>query len=352
MILVDELTVWPHARHECFRRGSAHLTTTGSIEELHAFAARIGLRRSWFQPRSVPHYDLSPGKREQALRAGAEFVPAREQARARIAARAIIGPMEDKPKKKLRKRSEARAEKPSAAERTVPIPGTEEKGLPGHAQCRECGETVAAAKCTRRPSGELECSECGAPIPEEGFTEELRAAAKADAPREISFKRPVFCDQCGAEWKIIDGKPWPNCGHKEGFVDDPKKAKRWNPPAGHPRPPPADVVEAQRAQLAPAEKPPLPAPRVTVTDVPEAEPGIPGEKPCRLGVEWGKVTINRGAYNTIGPFSVYVDCGRHEVLKVGVEMLDQLEKLADHAMAVQRKWYARKMKELEASEGG
>jgi hypothetical protein len=37
----------------------------------------------------VPHYDLTPGKREAAIRAGAVFVPAREQARRRIAAREV-----------------------------------------------------------------------------------------------------------------------------------------------------------------------------------------------------------------------------------------------------------------------
>jgi hypothetical protein len=50
--------------------------------ELHAFAVRLGARRSWFQPgpargdRSGPywHYDLSAGKRQQALRLGARAV--------------------------------------------------------------------------------------------------------------------------------------------------------------------------------------------------------------------------------------------------------------------------------------
>lgn len=41
-------------------------------EELHALAARIGLRRSWFQEHSrLPHYDLTPGRRRAALAAGA-----------------------------------------------------------------------------------------------------------------------------------------------------------------------------------------------------------------------------------------------------------------------------------------
>lgn len=54
--------------------------------ELHAFAARIGLRRSWFQPgRPVSgrpsrlwHYDVTDGKRHQAIAAGAVAVTWRE----------------------------------------------------------------------------------------------------------------------------------------------------------------------------------------------------------------------------------------------------------------------------------
>ncbi len=43
-----------------------------SLDELHAFAARIGLRRSWFQGRaSYPHYDVTTDVRERALIAGA-----------------------------------------------------------------------------------------------------------------------------------------------------------------------------------------------------------------------------------------------------------------------------------------
>lgn len=42
-----------------------------SIEELHAFAARLGLRRAWFQLRSSPHYDLTARRHAQALALGA-----------------------------------------------------------------------------------------------------------------------------------------------------------------------------------------------------------------------------------------------------------------------------------------
>lgn len=48
------------------------------LTELHAFAARLGLLRCWFQnhPRH-PHYDLRPSKRALAVKLGAvELSPA------------------------------------------------------------------------------------------------------------------------------------------------------------------------------------------------------------------------------------------------------------------------------------
>jgi hypothetical protein len=93
VIMVDELIGYGQApkagAERYFGNGkqSCHLTTDGDLEELHAFAERIGLRRSWFQQHKVmPHYDLTPNKRAQALRAGAVFVPAMDQARARVEA--------------------------------------------------------------------------------------------------------------------------------------------------------------------------------------------------------------------------------------------------------------------------
>jgi Protein of unknown function (DUF4031) len=40
--------------------------------ELHAFASRIGLRREWYQgDKTLPHYDLTPGRRRKAVALGA-----------------------------------------------------------------------------------------------------------------------------------------------------------------------------------------------------------------------------------------------------------------------------------------
>lgn len=49
---------------------SCHLIAD-TVEELHDFAARLGMRRSWFQARSFPHYDLTERRRTKALELGA-----------------------------------------------------------------------------------------------------------------------------------------------------------------------------------------------------------------------------------------------------------------------------------------
>lgn len=55
------------------------------LEEPHAFAARIGLHRSWFQDKPWPRarYDVTDSKRQLALAAGAVRVTWREAARPR-----------------------------------------------------------------------------------------------------------------------------------------------------------------------------------------------------------------------------------------------------------------------------
>lgn len=64
------------ARVGVIRSKWCHLFSDTSDEELHAFARKIGLRRSWFQHPGDPlqvrrHYDVTEGKRAQAVAAGA-----------------------------------------------------------------------------------------------------------------------------------------------------------------------------------------------------------------------------------------------------------------------------------------
>jgi hypothetical protein len=55
-----------------------HLTAD-SKEELHAFAARIGVKRCWYhRGRTHPHYDLTGEQRGRAVSEGACEVGSRE----------------------------------------------------------------------------------------------------------------------------------------------------------------------------------------------------------------------------------------------------------------------------------
>lgn len=84
MILVDPLTSYSAARTRGLPgRCWCHMVSDEGEAELHAFAARIGLRRSWAQLRpeaSAAHYDLTPARRATAVRLGAVEVTMRELA--------------------------------------------------------------------------------------------------------------------------------------------------------------------------------------------------------------------------------------------------------------------------------
>jgi len=57
-----------------------HMVATENEMELHMFARKIGLKRSWFQNSTGhPHYDLTTKRKiNQALAAGAKQVPTKD----------------------------------------------------------------------------------------------------------------------------------------------------------------------------------------------------------------------------------------------------------------------------------
>lgn len=77
MVYVDPLL--PVHRNANWRwETSCHLTAD-TIEELHAFAATIGIDQRRFQNRpDFPHYDLHPDLRARAVEAGATPLGRRE----------------------------------------------------------------------------------------------------------------------------------------------------------------------------------------------------------------------------------------------------------------------------------
>jgi hypothetical protein len=75
MIYVDPIRHYPSCKLPY--KDWCHLATDGDLEALHAFAARLGLKRSWFQQGHsgrFPHYDLTPFKRRLAIQLGAASV--------------------------------------------------------------------------------------------------------------------------------------------------------------------------------------------------------------------------------------------------------------------------------------
>lgn len=89
MIYVDDLRSWPESAYTNPRVRAlgaihkhlwCHLITDGADEDLHRFAERIGMKRSWAQrgKNGVLHYDLVPPRRSAALRLGAKEVTRKE----------------------------------------------------------------------------------------------------------------------------------------------------------------------------------------------------------------------------------------------------------------------------------
>ena len=97
-VLVDELREYPHVKLP--GRWWCHMASDRSFEELHAFAARIGIPRSRFQG---DHYDLPPARRARAVALGAEEVTTAELARR------MAGPRGERNRRRASRRAPRRA---------------------------------------------------------------------------------------------------------------------------------------------------------------------------------------------------------------------------------------------------
>jgi hypothetical protein len=72
-VLIDPLQHYAHVPFTV--KDWCHMAVDGSFEELHVFAAQLGIPRGRFQG---DHYDLTPWVRERAVALGAVEVPTRE----------------------------------------------------------------------------------------------------------------------------------------------------------------------------------------------------------------------------------------------------------------------------------
>ena len=201
--------------------------------------------------------------------------------------------------------------------------------------CPLCDHSTTLDKCTTSESGAIECPACGGHIqPGEGDLEptekppekphkpipfqpmsESRAHAvlgRAWEPKVETEPPPkAFCSVCGAEWSMVKGKPWPNCGHTAEPTDDPNKAKRYNPPAG------AAVAALQGRTL---------------------------------NVTRGKHTFPTVAYGSIhvGPFSVSVETTPDmNLVEVARKIRADLRTIANEAYEEEMEWYEEKIRKLK-----
>lgn len=80
-VYVDDYRVQARVGRLTARWSHLMVEPGGDLDELHAFAARIGLQRRWFQgpPRHRhPHYDVTDSRRTAAIAAGAVPITWRE----------------------------------------------------------------------------------------------------------------------------------------------------------------------------------------------------------------------------------------------------------------------------------
>ncbi len=78
MILVDDRPARGRRGVEWFHMATDNVAE-GGLEELHAMAARLGLRRDWLHLHpDLPHYDVPEAVKHEAMRLGAREVTTRE----------------------------------------------------------------------------------------------------------------------------------------------------------------------------------------------------------------------------------------------------------------------------------
>lgn len=92
-VYVDELKVWGR------KPGATSHLTADSVDELEAFVRQHGIpeRMRHRKKTRVPHFDVDAFWRRWALLHGAQFKPAREQARARMRGRVYPEQTRDEP---------------------------------------------------------------------------------------------------------------------------------------------------------------------------------------------------------------------------------------------------------------
>lgn len=91
-VYVDALVEWGWKMRGRTVASCHMFTDSEDIEELHAFAKAIGMKREWFQPHKIaPHYDLVKSRRDAAVVLGAREVDRKTASGIWRARRVLVG---------------------------------------------------------------------------------------------------------------------------------------------------------------------------------------------------------------------------------------------------------------------
>lgn len=251
----------------------------------------------------------------------------------------------------------AKAGKPSAEERTQPLPNTTApagKTPKKVFDCKPCGETCVVEECTIRSNGHIECKECGAPHhpddvrdagdvpplepkkPAAKTTSELAKETEAkeekrEAEKAARLPTPptMFCKACTKPltWAPGVATYFYSCGHNKdehGMTPDETAAK------------------ASRSVFLAAAAAAMTSAPIEVRR-PEPESTVPM---VRLNVQWGKARCPVDRFNAfeVGAFSISVDIPvTEDRVAIGKQLLSDLEQLAEESFNRQKAWYEKKL---------
>lgn len=72
------MPVYVDKQQNQYRRMKMCHMLADTVDELHAMADLIGIKRRWFQNHNTPHYDICQSKRADAVKLGAIEIGRRE----------------------------------------------------------------------------------------------------------------------------------------------------------------------------------------------------------------------------------------------------------------------------------
>lgn len=247
----------------------------------------------------------------------------------------------DEPKTEVREKKETSSDVVTceACEAETPIAKLEKDG--DKFRCPECAGVIKldGAKPSKKEEKKTPPKEEPTDDTDAGDDEEESESAEDVPASEKKTKGPKdgetagYCGECGSAWPFMDGKPWPNCGHKKAIrVDDPRKATNMKKltPSGVTVPPQGPIeVHVQPTSSQP-----------TIS--------ISGN---RLSVGWGKVIFPVGeprgfkfSNMEVAQQIITVELPEGaDRVKAAREILAELQQIADLAFDTQFAWYKQKL---------